>query len=251
MVPPLLAHHNPALPIFLFTDASDFTISGIPHQQGEAGDLHPLVFYSRKLLELEINYSVHNKEMLGIMESLREFRPWLAGLELPISIITDHKNLKYFMNLQCLNHRQARWALELSEFNFKLSFAPGKDNPADVPSHHPDFLPADGDITKEVNWQTLLALQHMERLWVAASSMNTAPSMTIPTIPAPILATTMPLVTVTIHNTYWSLPDLLPTIPDQIHRPRKHPGRSKQKDWIRQPELGCKTQMLASVHHHI
>ncbi len=54
-----------------------------------------------------------------------------------------------------------------------------------------------------------------------------------------------------IHNTYWSLPDLLPTIPDQMCRPWKHPGRSKQKDWIRQPELGCKTQMLASVCHHI
>src|SRR5258708_18623118 len=130
MTPPLLAHHNPALPIFLFTDASDFVISGIPHQQDEAGDLHPLAFYSRKLSESEINYSVHNKEMLGIMESLREFRPWLAGSDLPISVISDHKNLEYFMNLQHLNCRQARWALEVSEFNFKLSYAPRKDNPA-------------------------------------------------------------------------------------------------------------------------
>src|SRR5260221_10570016 len=56
---------------------------------------------------------------------------------------------------------------------------------------------------------------------------------------------------VMIHNTYRSLPDLLPMIPDQMCRPWKHPGRSKQKDWIRQPELGCKTQMLASVCHHI
>src|SRR5258705_11206020 len=29
--------------------------------------------------------------------------------------------------------------------------------------------------------------------------------------------------------------------PGLTHRPRKHPGGSKQKDWIRQPELGCKT----------
>ena len=46
-------------------------------------------------------------------------------------------------------------------------------------------------------------------------------------------------------------PDLLPTIPDQMHRPWKHPGGSKHKDQIRQPELGCKTQTLVSVHHHI
>src|SRR6266436_3352707 len=56
---------------------------------------------------------------------------------------------------------------------------------------------------------------------------------------------------VMICNMYQSLPDLLPTILGQTCRPQKHPGRSKQKDWIRQPELGCKTQMLVSVHHHI
>ncbi len=46
---PVLTHHIPALPIFLFTDALDFTISRIPHQQDSAGNLHLLAFYSRKL----------------------------------------------------------------------------------------------------------------------------------------------------------------------------------------------------------
>src|SRR5258708_7336073 len=160
---PLLAHHNPVLPIFLFTDASNFTISRIPHQQDIDGKLHPLAYYSRKLLESEINYSIHDKEMLGIMEALREFRPWLVGSEILILIILDHKNLEYFMGLQQLNHRQARWALELSEFNFKLSYALGKDNLTDAPSCHPNFIPADGDIAKEVNWQMLLSPDHMER----------------------------------------------------------------------------------------
>src|SRR5258708_5474390 len=70
---PLLVHHNPSTPIFLFTDASDFAISGIPHQKDTEGNLHLLAYYSRKLSESEINYSVHDKEMLAIVESLREF----------------------------------------------------------------------------------------------------------------------------------------------------------------------------------
>src|SRR5258707_9364735 len=180
---PLLAHHDPTLLIFLFTDASDFAISGIPHQCDKDGNLHPLAYYSRKLSESEINYSVHDKEMLGIMESQREFRPWLAGSDLPISVISDHKNLEYFMNLQCLNHRQARWALELSEFNFKLSYPPGKDNPANAPSCHADFIPAYADITKEVNWQTLLTPQHMEKLWEAPKASIAAPAMTSSVLP--------------------------------------------------------------------
>ena len=54
------------------------------------------------------------------------------------------------------------------------------------------------------------------------------------------------LTAVTIHNTYWSLPDLLPTIPDL-----EAFCWIKAEGQIRQPELGCKTQMLVSVHHHI
>src|SRR5258708_40378179 len=55
---------------------------------------------------------------------------------------------------------------------------------------------------------------------------------------------------VMIRDTYRSLPDLFPTTPDQT----VDPGsilRDQNKGLIRQPELGCKHQMLASVHHHI
>jgi len=38
---------------------------------------------------------------------------------------TDHKNLEYFMKVQKLNRRQARWALYLSRFNFTLKHVPG------------------------------------------------------------------------------------------------------------------------------
>ena len=40
-------------------------------------------------------------------------------------IWTDHKNLKYFIKVQKLNKRQARWALYLSRFNFTLKHIPG------------------------------------------------------------------------------------------------------------------------------
>ena len=176
----MLTHHNPSWPIFLFTDASDFAISRIPHQQDDSGKLHPLAYYSRKLSESEVNYSIHDKEMLGVMESFREFRPWLAGTEIPVSVITDHKNLEYFMTLQCLNHRQARWSLELSEYNFKLSHVPGKENPADAPSHQLDFVPTDGDTRKEVNMQMLLSPDHAERLWSHPKTIISAPTTAAP-----------------------------------------------------------------------
>ena len=104
---PILIHHDPSKPVVLFTDASDFAISGIPHQANGNGNLHPLCFFSQKLTDVEINYNVHDKEMLGVIESLKEFRPWLSGMVIPVSIVTDHKNLEYFMTSHLLNCQQA------------------------------------------------------------------------------------------------------------------------------------------------
>ena len=103
MLSKLSNHHDPSKNVFLYTDASDFAISGIPHQTNNDGLLHPLCFYSHKLIPVEINYDVHNKEMLGVIKSLKEFHPWLSGTVLPISVITNHKNLEYFMSSQQLN----------------------------------------------------------------------------------------------------------------------------------------------------
>src|SRR5260370_25965972 len=88
---PILIHHSPSKPIFLFTDASDFVISGILHQADEDGGLHPLCFFLQKLSPAEINYDIHDKEMLRVIESLKEFCPWLSGTVIPVSVITDHK----------------------------------------------------------------------------------------------------------------------------------------------------------------
>jgi len=55
-------------------------------------------------------------------------------------IWTDHKNLEYFMKVQKLNKRQARWVLYLSRFNFTLKHIPGsKMGKVDSLSRRPDW----------------------------------------------------------------------------------------------------------------
>src|SRR5258708_33743771 len=94
---------------------------------------NPLCFFLRKLTSAEINYDIHDKEMLGIVKSLKEFRPWVSGTILPVSVIMVHKNLEYFMTLQKLNRKQAQWALEIHEYNFTQSWAHGSNNRLDGP----------------------------------------------------------------------------------------------------------------------
>ncbi|PRP79435.1 retrotransposable element protein [Planoprotostelium fungivorum] len=138
----IIRHFDPSLPLTLETDALDFAISGILTQPYEDGS-HPIAFYSRKLQPAELNYDVHDKELLAIIESLSAWRHWCQGTYKPLQIITDHKNLKYFMTTKELNRRQVRWAQFLADFNFTLEHRAGAQNgKADILSRRPqDAIP--------------------------------------------------------------------------------------------------------------
>ena len=49
----------------------------------------------------------------------------LERVQYKFEIWTDYKNLEYFMKVQKLNRRQARWALYLSRFDFTLKHVVG------------------------------------------------------------------------------------------------------------------------------
>jgi len=78
--------------------------------------------------------------MLAVIRCLEAWRHYLEGAKLEFEIWTDHKNLQYFITSQKLNHRQARWALYLSQFNFMLKYVPGKSmGKVDELSRRPDW----------------------------------------------------------------------------------------------------------------
>ena len=57
-----------------------------------------------------------------------------------LKVLTTYKNLQYFMTSQKLNHKQARQALYLLQFNFALKHIPGKSiGKVDRLSRRPDW----------------------------------------------------------------------------------------------------------------
>jgi len=62
--------------------------------------------------------------MLAVVRCLEAWRHFLEGTVVKFEIWTDHKNLEYFMKVQKLNKRQARWALYLLRFDFTLKHVP-------------------------------------------------------------------------------------------------------------------------------
>ena len=107
-------------------DASDYATGGVLSTKCKDGKWRPVAFISKLLNTTERNYKIHNKEMLAVIKCLGAWRYYLEEVKLKFEIWTDHKNLQYFMTSQKLNHRQVRWALYLSRFNFALKHIPGK-----------------------------------------------------------------------------------------------------------------------------
>jgi hypothetical protein len=93
-----LIHPNFSKSFFLESNASDYALGTILSQNGADGRLHLVAFHSQKFTTAEINYEIHDKELLAIVDSFQEWRHFLEGAVYPNTVYSDHKNLKYFMS---------------------------------------------------------------------------------------------------------------------------------------------------------
>jgi hypothetical protein len=70
---PILTHFNPHCKCIVETDASDFALGSTLSQTAEDKTLHLNAFHSRKFSPAEINYEIHDKELLAIVDC---FKVW-------------------------------------------------------------------------------------------------------------------------------------------------------------------------------
>ena len=123
---PILAHFDFDRQIVVETDASDFVSAGVLSQYDDQGILHPVAYFSKKHSPAECNYEIYDKELMAIVRCFEEWRPHLEGAPTPVQVLSDHKNLEYFMSTKLLSRRQARWSEFLSRFDFQIIYRPGK-----------------------------------------------------------------------------------------------------------------------------
>src|SRR5258708_38985146 len=140
----ILIHADTTKQLLTETDTSDFAIGRILSQMGNVRHIHPILFYSKTMQPAERNYNIYDKELLAIVMCFKEWRHHLEGAVEQIKVLSDHKNLEYFLTTKTLSCRQARWAEFLASFDFIIHYSPGKDSAKpDALSRRPDHEPQD------------------------------------------------------------------------------------------------------------
>ena len=112
------------------TDASDAAVGAILEQDFGNG-LQPMAFASRKLNDAEMRYSAYERELLGIVWALDQWKHYCRG---PHSVViqTDHAPLRHLPNQASVNSRVWKWINVMQGYDLEIRHIPGKRNPADT-----------------------------------------------------------------------------------------------------------------------
>ena len=97
---------------------------GVLTQQG-----HAIAYESRKLNTHEKNYATYDLELATIIHALKMWGHHL--IRKIFLLMCDNISLKYLLDQQNLNARQARWLDFLSENDFEIKHIKRKENKVD------------------------------------------------------------------------------------------------------------------------
>ena len=81
---PILIVYNPEYECILEINASDGAIEAYLTQKQPDRKPKTIAYFSRKMTGPELNYDIHNKELLVIVEAMKQWRVYLEGAKYPI-----------------------------------------------------------------------------------------------------------------------------------------------------------------------
>ena len=125
---PVLKSPDYKKPFKLIIDSSDVGTGSVLVQEASDGLDHHVSYFSKKFLKYQKNYSVVEKETLGLVLALEHFDVYLGSTPFKIKVYTDHNPLTFLKTMKNKNQRLARWSLALQEYNLEIQHIPGSEN---------------------------------------------------------------------------------------------------------------------------
>ena len=133
------------------TDTSKDASGGILLQADSNGEWHPCSYLSQSFPPTKRNYDIYDRELLAVIQGLKTWKHYLQGSPFPVKVFTNHKNLLYFKEPCKLNRRQARWMLDISDYDLKLIHIPGRELAGlNALSRRPDLIPKENKDNEQI-----------------------------------------------------------------------------------------------------
>ena len=129
---PIFHYFDSECHIRIETDASGYAISEILSQLtlDDFGQWHSVAFFSCKMIPAETRHETHDGKLLAIVKVFKTCQHYLEDCKHELLVLTDHNNLRHFMETKILSSRQVYWAQELFHYQFWINYQQDKANGA-------------------------------------------------------------------------------------------------------------------------
>lgn len=153
---PILEIFDHNLPIKIYTDASIEGIGAVLKQTQPNGIDKPVAYFSKKLNQAQKRKPAIYLECLAVKEAIRFWQYWLIGKT--FIIYSDHKPLENLNIKSRTDDELGALTYYLSQYNFVIKYAPGKQNTeADCLSRNP-VLEANSDTDEQLKIVNMVKL---------------------------------------------------------------------------------------------
>ena len=135
----ILRHFDSERHICIKINVFNYAVASILSKSNDKDQWHSIAFWFKMMINIERNYEIHDQKLLVIVAMFKHWWHYVKDSYHTVEVLTDHNNLKSFMNVQELNEKQVRWIMKLLICNFEITHRSEKTNSINASSRQSDY----------------------------------------------------------------------------------------------------------------
>ncbi len=135
----ILRHFDSEWHIHIEINTFNYAVADILSQSDNEDQWYLIAFWFRMMINVERNYEMHNQKLLVIVMMFKHWWHYVEDNYHNVEILTDHNNLKNFMNVWKLNEKQVKWIMKLLICNFEITHRSEKTNSINASLRKSDY----------------------------------------------------------------------------------------------------------------